>query len=74
MATGATRIADDIDIVDNELNSVAVRGNPLLRRQALTTLMTNMLNRSGLNTMPRLLSGKAIRPLPAGRCCNHIKP
>ena len=27
---GATRIADDIDIVDNELNSVAVQGNPLL--------------------------------------------
>ncbi len=42
---GATRIADDIDIVDNELNSIAVRGNPLLAYggTALTTLMTNML-------------------------------
>lgn len=42
---GATRIADDIDIIDNELNSVAVRGNPLLAygSTALTTLMTNML-------------------------------
>lgn len=46
---GATRIADDIDIVDNELNSAAVRGNPLLAYggAALTTLMTNMLNSLG---------------------------
>jgi hypothetical protein len=42
---GATRIADDIDIVDNELNSIAVRGNPLLAYggTALTTLIMNML-------------------------------
>jgi hypothetical protein len=42
---GATRIADDIDIVDNELNSIAVRGNPLLAygSTSLTTLMMNML-------------------------------
>jgi uncharacterized protein (DUF2345 family) len=46
---GATRIADDIDIVDNELNSIAVRGNPLLAygSTSLTTLVTNMLTSLG---------------------------
>lgn len=41
---GATRIADDIDMVDNELNSIAVQGNPLLKYGSSSTLMTNMLS------------------------------
>lgn len=40
---GATRIADDIEIEDNELNSVAVQGNPLLAYELCDTLMANML-------------------------------
>ena len=41
--TGATRIAVVVDIVDNELNSVAVQGNPLLSYELCDTLMANML-------------------------------
>lgn len=41
---GATRIAKDIDIEDNELNSIAVQGNPILEYTKSDTLMTNMLN------------------------------
>jgi len=43
--TGATRIATDIDIVDNELNSIAVQGNPILGYGLATTdtIMTAML-------------------------------
>ena len=41
---GATRIADDLNIEDNELNSVAVKENPLLAHNVSNTLMTNMLS------------------------------
>ena len=41
---GATRIAKQLDIEDNELNSVAVQGNPILAYTKSDTLMTNMLN------------------------------
>ena len=41
---GATRIAKQLDIEDNELNSIAVQGNPILAYTKSDTLMTNMLN------------------------------
>lgn len=43
--TGATRIATDIDIVDTELNSIAVQSNPILGYNLATTstIMTEML-------------------------------